>query len=327
MRDPSYPGASGDCADATHHSGPAAASHAGPRANAADAVNMLLTLTFGEEIAKDLIGALATGLFVAVGGGVAAAILTRRWEARRENFELRTKLVEQVSRTAQRMYVACQHTSRVRRNRRDPAPGIAAVAALDEKYFEFSTESLALEAILGARYGVSWWPPGKPTEPETREPSEEETEHEAGEPTGTPADDETKEPPAQSTQGESMEARDETSEDDIEEPLEEPAQSDAKEVTDSDVFCRWHQIRDLLTAYYFNLKGQFPGDALKRNSKGYDNRFHSGVDLKAFVADKSKRPKPTPDELKKMRDTIRREFEKALARLVNAMVTEKIKTR
>jgi hypothetical protein len=225
------------------------------------------------------------------------------------------------------MYVACQHTSRILRgNRRDPAPGIAAVAALHEKYFEFSTESLAIEAILGARYGVSWWPAGKPTEPETSEPSEEQTERQAGEPGGTPPDDETKEPPGESTQDESTGAPDETNDDDIEEPLGEPAQSDAKEVTDSDVFCTWHQIRDLLTVYYFNLQGKFPGDVLKRNSKGYNNRFHSGVNVKAFVADKSKRPKATPIELKRMRETIRGEFTKALPRLVSAMMTEKIKT-
>ncbi len=264
MRDPSYLGASRDYADATCHSGPAlAASHAKPRGTA-ETMNIVLALTFGEEIAKDVIGALATGLFVALGGGVAAAILTRSWEARRQNFELKTGLVEKAWRSAQKMFVACQHTRRILRGNPDATTRAEALAALDETYREFSPDNAVLETILGVRYGMSSGPGVDGT-------------------VGTPS-------------GKSV----------------------------SNVVWRWHQVGDLLTAYYFNLKGEFPGDALERNTKGHEGKFHSGLNLKGFVADKNN---PSEGELKAMRPPIRSEYEIALAALAKAVMTESIKTR
>lgn len=110
------------------------------------------SLTLADELIKEVVGAFATGLFVAVGGGAAASWLTRRWETRRQSFELKTSLIDQVSRTAQVMYLACQHTRRIlRRNPKGSQVGDAALAVLDEKYAQFSADSVALEAILGAR--------------------------------------------------------------------------------------------------------------------------------------------------------------------------------
>jgi hypothetical protein len=225
-------------------------------------MNMVLALTFGEEIAKDVIVVVLTALVVTIGGGFVATKLTSSIAARRENFEVQTRLLEQVSRTAQKMYVACQHTRRIlRKDAANTVRGADALVALDNTYQEFSADAEVLETVIGARYGVSW----------------------------APADQRTKETPASES--------------------------------NSNAFWRWHQIKDLLTAYYFNLKGSFPGDALERNMKGHRGKFHSGLDLKAFIANQDT---PQDEELHKMRKPIRVEYEKALSVLAQEIMTDKI---
>jgi len=46
---------------------------------------------------------------------------------------------------------------------------------------------------------------------------------------------------------------------------------------------RWHQLRDLLTVYYFSLTEAFPGNVLTSNKFKFDGGFHSGLELQAVV--------------------------------------------
>jgi hypothetical protein len=231
----------------------------------------IAVLTFGQEIWKTVIGAVATALFLTIFGYLAAD----RWgkareqereesqkerEREREDFELRTQLVERVSRTAAGMYIACQHARRVLKDSQGVAPSMIkrrndAIEQLDGSYRQFSVESSSLETLLGARYGIAWHVPP-----------------------------------------DSIESR-------------------------SEVFVRWHQIRDLLTLYYFNLKGNFPGDSLQRNSEGFRGRYHSGLKASSYVRS-SKSPKA--DELKAMRVDIRKAYEPALSRLVENMLRDPV---
>jgi hypothetical protein len=77
----------------------------------------------------------------------------------------------------------------------------------------------------------------------------------------------------------------------------------------------WHQIRDLLTVYYFNLKAEYPGNVLERNARGYEGGFHSGLDLAQWNEDFSG-----------MRRKIRATYEGALRRLVEAILSDDIIT-
>jgi len=224
-------------------------------------------MTFEQEIAKALIGALATAFFVTVLGGWMASKLTARGQIRRQEFETKAALVERASQVAQKMFVVCQHTRRILRDHvsateTDSRARRDALADLDSAYREFSAQSAALETVLGARYGVTWNSGGDPMKDA------------------------------------------------------KPSQSPSR------VFWRWHQIRDLLTLYYFNLTGSFPGDALKRNSKGHGGRFHSGFDAVGLV---EKPMKPTPEGLSAMRGVIRRNFDEALPDLANAIMAEKVR--
>jgi hypothetical protein len=45
---------------------------------------------------------------------------------------------------------------------------------------------------------------------------------------------------------------------------------------------RWHQISDVLTVYYFSLLDQVPESVPRRNSRGFEGRYHSGLDLVAL---------------------------------------------
>lgn len=111
-------------------------------------------------------------------------------------------------------------------------------------------------------------------------------------------------------------------EDEDEDEEDDQAGDDSPNRPRSDVFVEWHQIRDLLTVYYFNLKGEFPGNALARNSIGYGRKFHSGIDLRSMVANPHA---PTKDELRSMRNRIRRAYEKTLRTLVKRMVADRLK--
>src|SRR5215470_7266114 len=102
-------------------------------------------MTFEQEV-KAVVSALLTAVFVSGGGWW----ITTRWQARRAEFEVRTALVERTARSAQAMYVACQHASRVQGHATLDAQS---VAGLDAAYHEFSAESAALQTVAGARYG------------------------------------------------------------------------------------------------------------------------------------------------------------------------------
>jgi hypothetical protein len=76
----------------------------------------------------------------------------------------------------------------------------------------------------------------------------------------------------------------------------------------------WHQIRDLLTVYYFNLKDDYRGDVLETNSRD-DSGFHSGIDLV-----------PLGSKASEMRKTIRRTYDPALRGLVERILSDTIVT-
>ena len=86
-------------------------------------------------------------------------------------------------------------------------------------------------------------------------------------------------------------------------------------------YVRWHQVRDLLTVYYFNLCGNFRRDVLKTNSVS-DGELHSGLEFQSMVADPQD---PQPDELREMRNEIRPIFNEALPKLANAILKDKLK--
>src|SRR5215471_6658406 len=90
----------------------------------------------------------------------------------------------------------------------------------------------------------------------------------------------------------------------------------------SDVYWRWHQIRDLLTVYYFNLQGEFRDGVLARNTRGFQVRYHSGLDLSEFVDEGRS---PHPGDLSRMRRAIRRTYDEALSELAKAMLKDKIR--
>jgi hypothetical protein len=117
----------------------------------------IAVLTFGQEIWKTVIGAVATALFLTIFGYLAAD----RWgkareqereesekarEREREDFELRTQLVERVSKTAAEMYIACQHARRVLKDSQGVAPNATkrrneAIDQLDGSYRQFCVPS------------------------------------------------------------------------------------------------------------------------------------------------------------------------------------------
>lgn len=86
-------------------------------------------------------------------------------------------------------------------------------------------------------------------------------------------------------------------------------------------YLRWHQISDLLTVYYFNLRGNFRRDVLKRNSKTAAE-LHAGLDFQSMVTDPQR---PTPQELSAMRRSIRKEFAVALPRLAQAIADDELR--
>ncbi|XUL93989.1 hypothetical protein ACQ86D_51390 [Streptomyces galilaeus] len=239
----------------------------------------LATLTFTEEIGKTLFGALATALFVSIAGYFAAG----RWsqareaerlksekelerqredderarEAARREFEVRTQLVERVSAEAARLYIICQHTRRVLSDMEEASPKeelrTRILNSLDEAYLSFSANSLTLENLIGARYGVAW---------------------QLG--------------------------------------IEESSRR---------VFVRWHQIRDLLTLYYFNVRGQFPGKVLVHNSLAYGNCYHSGLEATRYFRDAMA---PESEELSAMRKGVRAQYGEALRELIHGILADRI---
>lgn len=177
-------------------------------------------------------------------------------ERQREEFKVRTSLLDRSTRCAQEMFITCQHVKRVKKAPGvDDPKGLAVPQArelLDRTYLEFSTESVAIETELGARFG--------------------ELRVERG--------------------------------------------------GSGEAFLRWHQIRDLLTVYYFALCEGFPGRVLERNSKDYKCKMHSGVDFEPLVADPDR---PSPAEVKRVIDELREAFWKAMPKFAEAVLRDEIR--
>lgn len=178
-----------------------------------------------------------------------------RLERKREQFDLRTSLLQRSSRCAQTMFVTCQHLDRVQADDSERPDGASEptydkeLRRLHEAYLAFLAEGSALQTELGARYGILW--------------TDDDGQDSAG-----------------------------------------------------GAFLRWHQILDLLVAYYFNLCGDFRQDVLKSNSKS-NTGLHSGLDLESMVAHPRQ---PTVNELRGMRDKIRPAFSAAMPKLANAIL-------
>jgi membrane protein implicated in regulation of membrane protease activity len=88
-----------------------------------------------------------------------------------------------------------------------------------------------------------------------------------------------------------------------------------------EAYLRWHQVRDLLTVYYFDLCGNFRRDVLKTNSRS-DRELHSGLEFQSMVTDPLR---PTEDELRKIRNQIRPIFNETLPVLANAILRDELR--
>ena len=214
-------------------------------------LSVVLALTFSQELIKEVLGAVATAVFVTIAGSLAVNGWSRRRDERRQRFELRNEPLERTSRLAQGMYTKCQHTRRVLRMAKGEAREVA-LYFLDETYLSFAPAAQALEFELGARYEF----------------------------TG-------------------------------------PDAAASRDVSQG-VWEGWHQIRDLLTVYYFNLRDDFPDAVLRRNSRGYDDGFDSGIDLQPL--------QPLGGVSSAMRKAIRKAYEPALRRLVEQILSADIVT-
>lgn len=176
-------------------------------------------------------------------------------ERQREDFKVRTSLLDRSTRCAQDMFVTCQHVRRVKKDTVADPEGPAATKArelLDRTYLEFSTEAQAIETELGARFG------------ELR----------------------------------------------------------VKRKGPGQAFLRWHQLKDLLTVYYFALGGRFRGKVLERNSDGYKCEMHAGIDFNPLVADPDV---PSPVEVERVIDELREAFWKSMPKFAEAVLRDEIR--
>jgi hypothetical protein len=118
-----------------------------------------------------ILGVVLLGAALGLTAGMLESSRTKRakWEERaREQFDIRSALVDQTSRCAQAMHVACQHVRRQLPYAVQPRIDELRTV-LEEAYLAFSPEALALGNQIGARYGVvrikdstskrneSWW--------------------------------------------------------------------------------------------------------------------------------------------------------------------------
>jgi hypothetical protein len=167
---------------------------------------------------------------------------TAEWDAR-EDFEVRSALLDRSTRCAQDMYLACQHLWR--HNRTEDAPKRYDAGRvkppdrerLHEKYLEFSTEAQTIETLLRARYHT---PEHQPIEPRV-------------ETAGGPIDSYAIPPVTYAALP--VSGRDEAT-------------------------WRWHQVYDLSAVYYFSLLGTDRLEGVRgSNSIGHDQKFHSGLPL------------------------------------------------
>lgn len=86
---------------------------------------------------------------------------------------------------------------------------------------------------------------------------------------------------------------------------------------------RCHQVRDLLTMYYFNLRARwvdhaFPRGVIGGNSLDHGRAYHAGLNFGDYD---SARP-----ALAKMRDDIRSEYNVAMRELTRALLSDPAKT-
>lgn len=116
---------------------------------------VVVALTFWQELAKEVVGALATAVLVTVAGTFVATTWSKRRDERRARFELRNDLLQRASGLAQQMYVTCQHTVRVLDVAQTDEEREKAIYFLDEGYLDFATAGPVLEFELGARYGFT----------------------------------------------------------------------------------------------------------------------------------------------------------------------------
>lgn len=86
-------------------------------------------------------------------------------------------------------------------------------------------------------------------------------------------------------------------------------------------FMRWHQIYDLLSLYYYNLKEFFPGIVLAETTLGHDGNYHSGLDIKGEFSNDNL----DPENLRKMRVKIRTAYDAAMIDLARGITSEHIK--
>jgi hypothetical protein len=112
-------------------------------------------LTFEQEVWKTVIGAAATAFFVVFFGAIGGTYWVNRRDRRREQFDLRARLLDHVSKTAYTMFISCQHGSRVLVERPNTKTRRSVLEALDRQYQEFWTEASAISNELGARYGFT----------------------------------------------------------------------------------------------------------------------------------------------------------------------------
>lgn len=84
---------------------------------------------------------------------------------------------------------------------------------------------------------------------------------------------------------------------------------------------RWHQVRDLVTVYYFHLRlgRAIPPSVVMRNSVGYGGRLHSGLRLREIL------PKEEDEAaIDKFRSTLRLAYEEKLALLSQSLIQDPV---
>lgn len=168
-------------------------------------------LTFSQELWKEVVGAISTSVFV----GVAAALIVRRYNDRRERFQERTQarrsLLERSSESAATFWIVCQHSARTL-SATEADVHAKTIEDLNRAYQAFIVQAVRIENEIWA-----WFDRKMPLggyyarEFQEREGGAVSSSRRVGK--------------------------------DI---MEDTVGTQAWE--------RWHQIRDLLTIYYFNLK-------------------------------------------------------------------------
>jgi hypothetical protein len=111
-------------------------------------------VTFSQQMWLVLLQTSSTALFVGVLGTVAGASWSHRREVRKESFETRTKLLNDVAHTGQGMYVFLQHSRRRIIQAKSSHERAKALEVLDERFLAFSIEAAELQTLIGARFGV-----------------------------------------------------------------------------------------------------------------------------------------------------------------------------